>query len=56
MTRRKPSPAVQLARDVLHHARCPVPTACDQCNRLVRREMLDVSATLARALLRAVRT
>jgi hypothetical protein len=54
---RKPSPAVQLARDVLHYAGCPIGSGCARCRAYEcgpSSESQDL-VTLARALLRAVR-
>ena len=53
---RKPSPAVQLARDVLHRERCRV-VGCKRCRAYIDNGLAwpDEIITLARALLRAVR-
>jgi hypothetical protein len=54
---KRPSPAVQLARDVLHYAGCPIGSGCARCRAYEcgpSSESQDL-VTLARALIRAVR-
>ena len=53
MTARRPSPAVQLARDVLHRTRCG-DADCPTCLHLATRPVAS-DVTLARALLRATK-
>ena len=58
MTRRKPSPSLQLARDVLHADRCRRDVEdCARCSSYFERskDARTEALTLARALLRAVR-